>query len=425
MYYEDTWPKMPDGTDFDGKRLLDLIQHGKSPFESDWDVKLLMRELEENLGATVAAIPSVYKGSNNHGGTKGFHVKLSNGSDVVARLARGDVNMPDYDGFPIDVQALELKFEVAVYTLLRTEPAITSSRLLYHRVPLQHAAPRRRRPTDILGRRLLVFERAEGENNVWGNLGSDQRASLLTQAARIRASLFNFRLPPDFAALWLRERLFEQKPASFPIPVAPTREFCVALFVAKIEATIKDEGDPIGWTDDGHAVGPVAAAAKQSLLRIIPHILPKDGNQAALYRLVLKHGDFGIHNMSIKMDADGQPRVTSLYDWETGCIIPAILSDPLMAVFVDLVADGNAKPSITRVPSDASTCDVAENTEHAKHYFKALYDHAPDYEAAIRAGKDARHVWFALRDWRGQDPEAYFGKLGSWAETRIKELSVY
>ena len=48
----------------------------------------------------------------------------------------------------------------------------------------------------------------------------------------------------------------------------------------------------------------------------------------------------------------------------------------------------------------------------------------PDYEKVIRAGKDARHLWFALRDWRGDDPEAYFGELGAWAEKRMKELGV-
>lgn len=113
-------------------------------------------------------------------------------------------------------------------------------------------------------------------------------------------------------------------------------------------------GGMIGWEDDNNTVGPVAAVAKQSLLRLIPHILPADSSEASLYRLVLDHGDFGIHNMSITINANGSPRVTSLYDWETGCIVPAILSDPLMAVAVDLVTDENATPSITRVPSDAT-----------------------------------------------------------------------
>jgi hypothetical protein len=32
-----------------------------------------------------------------------------------------------------------------------------------------------------------------------------------------------------------------------------------------------------------------------------------------------------------------------------------------------------------------------------------------DYKLAIQAGKDARHIWFALRDWRVEDTEGYFG----------------
>lgn len=47
----------------------------------------------------------------------------------------------------------------------------------------------------------------------------------------------------------------------------------------------------IGWESDANTVGPVAAAAKQSLLRVIPHMMPEDSGQADLYRLVLDHGD--------------------------------------------------------------------------------------------------------------------------------------
>ena len=99
-----------------------------------------------------------------------------------------------------------------------------------------------------------------------------------------------------------------------PIPVAPTCEFCVALFMSKIEATIKNIGNMIWWESDNVTVGPIAAAAKQSLLRLIPHIMPEDINQTSFYSLVLDHGDFGIHNVSITVDVDGQPLVTSLYD---------------------------------------------------------------------------------------------------------------
>lgn len=55
---------------------------------------------------------------------------------------------------------------------------------------------------------------------------------------------------------------------------------------------------------------------------------------------------------------------------------------------------------------------------------QALFSQAPSYERIIQAGKDARHLWFALRDWRGDDPEGYFGDLGTWAERRMQELGV-
>ena len=64
--------------------------------------------------------------------------------------------------------------------------------------------------------------------------------------------------------------------------------------------------------------------------------------------------------MSVKLDADGQPLVTSLFDWETGCFVPALLSDPLVVVTVDLGADGNAAPSVS--PAEDSTSE-----EHIKY----------------------------------------------------------
>ncbi|OBT50119.1 hypothetical protein VE04_09164 [Pseudogymnoascus sp. 24MN13] len=413
MSFRDDWPQMPDGSDFDGKQAA----HS---------------EIEENLNTRVVDIPELDSGSNNYG----FHFKLSNRPDVIARLARGDVNMPDFDGFPIDKQIPEAKFEVAAYELLQSEPQILASHLLYHRIPVQHASPRIHIPRDILGRRLFVFERAQGENNAFKALSHEEKVPvklhsvrLLTQSARIRASLFNFNLPLNFAADWFLIRLFEHKPESFPIPVAPTREFCVALFMSKIEATIGKLDDMIGWESDDVTVGPIAATAKQSLLRLIPHILPEEDNESgdrtSLYRLVLEHGDFGIHNMSIAVEANGRPLVTSLYDWETGCIVPAILSDPPTAVGrVDLVIEENAAPSFDNEPDDTTVEEGQKYTAWATEYAKVLFERALDYECAIKGGKDARHLWFALRDWRGQDPEGYFGRLGDWAEARVKDLRV-
>lgn len=57
---------MPDGTDFDGERLLTLVHAGSSPFHPIWDVNLLIREIEDNLGSQVIDILTVNKGSNNY-----------------------------------------------------------------------------------------------------------------------------------------------------------------------------------------------------------------------------------------------------------------------------------------------------------------------------------------------------------------------
>lgn len=134
----------------------------------------------------------------------------------------------------------------------------------------------------------------------------------------------------------------------------------------------------IGWEDDHNTVGPVAAAAKQSLLRLIPHIIPT-GDESIFYRFVIDHGDFGIHNMSIAMDANNQPLTTSLYDWETGCIVPAILSDPLMKVTVDLVTTEDALPALTRLPRTVTADETEQMATWSRLYHEVrsplIYSH--------------------------------------------------
>lgn len=138
------------------------------------------------------------------------------------------------------------------------------------------------------------------------------------------------------------------------MPVAPTRNFCIGLFTSNIEATIRNLGDMIGWESDNVTVGPITAKAKQSLLRLIPHIMPSE-NEQILYCLVLEHGDFGIHNMTIARDAKGQPTITSLYDWETGCIVPALVSNPLMLVSsMGICVDEKSSPSFCQEDKDAT-----------------------------------------------------------------------
>ena len=197
---------------------------------------------------------------------------------------------------------------------------------------------------------------------------------LLHQLAHMRAALFRFDPPLDFSIKYLHDRIFNFKPASFSVPVAPTREFWIHVVEAKIKATIKNEGDMIGWEDDNETVGPKALAAKQSLLRAIPYLMPPENASKSLYRFTLEHGDFGIHNTSIADDASGRPLVTSLYDWETACIAPALLSDPLVAAGpVDLIIDGEGRPAVTRIPKEATASDLEGYAMWAQHYIKVRH----------------------------------------------------
>ena len=99
----------------------------------------------------------------------------------------------------------------------------------------------------------------------------------------------------------------------------PKREFCIALFsFSKNKATVENIGDMM-WNN---TVGPnaVQVATKQSPM----HAVPPSSDEASLYCLVLDHGDFGIHNMSMAMDANCL--ISPLWDceaWRTGYPIPS------------------------------------------------------------------------------------------------------
>jgi len=156
-----------------------------------------------------------------------------------------------------------------------------------------------------------------------------------------------------------------------------------------------------------------------------------------IHRLFLEHGDFGIRSMSIRTHAKDQRLVTSLYDWETGCIVPAIFSDPLMAVWVDLVTDENAAPSYIQVPADSTPDDHVQYIIWARRYIKASHSFkngvsqymnreiinrlSPCRISSIkrpitcnqsREKREPRLVC-PTRLWRGDDTEGYFGDLGA------------
>ncbi|KAL8380947.1 hypothetical protein RB595_005308 [Gaeumannomyces hyphopodioides] len=420
MSPRDDWPSLPDGSDYDGTDLLSLVRSGRSPFAGVWDVNQLIEEVEANVdGAQVVNIPVVRKGASYYG----FKIKLSDGREIVARLARGDVNKPYFDGFPVREQVDKVMFERQVYHLLRSKADILVSRLFHFRAPVQKPGPRVEVPRDLAGRTLFLFEKAEGWTNMWDRLDGVEKNNVLYQAAHIRASLFKFSPPLGFIRYWHRDLVSKQGPESTPVAVAPTREYGVARFTAEIEAIIGNVGDIIGREDGGHTVSPTIAAAKQSLLRLVPHIMPEGSDEGSLYRLVLEHGDFGVHNMTITTGVTtGVPRITSLFDWKAGHIVPAIFSDPLMAVNVNLGADEDAEPSITRVARGATPSERKEYMGWAEMYLEYLFDEAPEYKHAFTRAGDARYIRSRLLCWRGEDPEGFFGELGTWAEEKLEEF---
>ncbi|KAL8412556.1 hypothetical protein RB596_001677 [Gaeumannomyces avenae] len=180
---------------------------------------------------------------------------------------------------------------------------------------------------------------------------------------------------PTFARVWDANQLIEEIEANvggarvvdIPAVNKGSNNYALSAHISMISRLkyIKPRETRRGQGFDIKAQSrdPAAAAAKQSLLLLIPRIIPEGGDQASLYRLVLEHGDFGIQNTTITTDvATGGPLVTSLFDWETGHIVPATLSDP-MAVAVDLTTDDDAAPAITRVGDETAPSDQEEYVE--------------------------------------------------------------
>ncbi|KAJ6591173.1 hypothetical protein DFH09DRAFT_1420151 [Mycena vulgaris] len=243
----------------------------------------------------------------------------------------------------------------------------------------------------------------------------------------MRAALFRLDVPLDFVKLWLPQ--CPPNPNVLPGDIEPGRNLAIHFLASKVEEVIKNEGDVIGWEPDHNVVGPIAANAEQSVLRLIPVILPVDENQGGSYRLVLEHGNFGIHNMSV---TEANTRiVTSVHARETGHIVPASCSVRSTNEHWDRLGNKRRRLSLL----------VRNAYEHARHYFRVthfylaphpklnvtliLNERAPQYIPAIEAGKDARYVWFAFNTWREEILKSTLGKLRSWADRRWQELVVH
>ncbi|PNY29795.1 Uncharacterized protein TCAP_00295, partial [Tolypocladium capitatum] len=445
----DEWPKMPDGTDWDGSSLLVLFDHGESPFQGAWDVQSLICEIEQSLNSRVVDIPTVSSGANHYG----LHVKLANRPDIVARLSRGDVNTPGFRGSTLEKKQLwHGHFELATYDALQPLAGAFSRRPLYHRDPVQPGGGYvLTQPQGITGRRLFLFEKAEGERYDyvrWRALSSEQKvrwkdgthyslaysvelltevpqSCLLVRSARAAATLFKFPLPADYVSAWLVDRIFGSELDLCLLTMQPTREFCMALLAARIECTFRRCHCRFASRLDYSSASALLSAARDSLLRLVPRVLPrmrKGLDEATLYHFVLDHGDFGIHNMTVAKDAQDNPYISSVYDWEAGAIVPALFSEPKMVVTADLVVDEDGEPSVSRWGDGDGMQKMAEYVAWSREYYKALFAEVPEYRLAIKAGRDARHIWFALRDCENEDEAKHLAQLGAWADAKLAEL---
>ena len=115
---------------------------------------------------------------------------------------------------------------------------------------------------------------------------------------------------------------------------------------------------------------------------------------------------------------------------EDADILPlAILSDPLMAAEVDLVTNGS--PFFTRPEKirhmgrtifHGVYLVIFLNFGNDFPLYSLFSTERPIINQQYKPGRTHVHIWFALRDWLGEDLEGYFGR--NWAEKRVKDLGI-
>lgn len=154
--------------------------------------------------------------------------------------------------------------------------------------------------------------------------------------------------------------------ASSPIDVSKMtpREICMAHVAIRIEATIGRVGEEIY---ENYTTGVSAVVIKRKLLRLLPYLLPEND---LLYRHVLEHRYYGVHHMNVVTDESGKPTITSVYDWKNAIVLPAILSNPVLAVTVDLILNEHVEPHFSRAALLASDNKRAQYMSWSEDYFE-------------------------------------------------------
>ncbi|UNI13915.1 hypothetical protein JDV02_000610 [Purpureocillium takamizusanense] len=311
----DPWPTSADGNEWDGKGLLDLVQRGESPFRKSLDIRALIVEIEQSLKSSVLDIPMAYFGAHHFG----FHVVLKARSDVIVRVSREDTCNRAYRGsITQQLQLLNSQFELDVYRALVPLGSPFNCGPVYHRDPVLAAARSTSSVRGVSGRRIVVFERAEGEKYDyvrWRALSAEQKSRLLREAADAAARLFEFEPSQAFSSTWMRRRAsgldFQSPPADFPA----SRQACEVLLKNKVRDTVQRAASNYHGMKKSQLSR--LDTLEKTLQQLCSCLLPQPRSyqdENMLYRFVLDHGDFGIHNMTIApADADNM-RITSVFD---------------------------------------------------------------------------------------------------------------
>lgn len=195
----------------------------------------------------------------------------------------------------------------------------------------------------------------------------------MVQSAKAAAMLYKFDPPFPFASMWMLRRAFGSGKGAAALGTVASRRVCKVLLVDLVQETFGRLRCGMADGEESPVLGTRLSAIELSLRKLVPRILPRSScksQEVATYRLVLDNGDFGIHNMTVLGEGEGAPHVTSVFDWEEGCIVPALLSQPMMIVTADLILTENGEPGIRRWGDGDTPSKMAEYMTWARTYYE-------------------------------------------------------
>ena len=141
------------------------------------------------------------------------------------------------------------------------------------------------------------------------------QSRLLRKAAKAAAKLFKFELPRDFSSTWVVRRGFGR---GFHFPntnLRASRQVCELMLRSKVQDALRHRESMQPFINHPHL--DLLDSLIKALEELVPHLLPNpssEEDESTLYRFVLDHGDFGIHNMTISQTDTDDMRITSVFD---------------------------------------------------------------------------------------------------------------